>query len=105
MNNSAAALLKKLNITPFEYGMEIVSVYSAGSMLDASVVSITPDSILAKFSSCVSNISAMSLALNLPNACSIPHMISNSFKNICAISLESGFEIEAMKNLSTAAPV
>lgn len=105
VNNSAAALLKKLNITPFEYGMEIIGVYSAGSILDASIVSITPDSILAKFSTCVSNISAMSLALNMPNACSIPHMIANSFKNICAISMESGFEIEAMKNMSAAAPV
>jgi hypothetical protein len=32
-------------------------------------------------------------------------MIANSFKNICAISMESGFEIEAMKNMSAAAPV
>lgn len=44
----------------------------------------------------------MSLALNLPTAASVPHMIANTFKNICAISIESGFEIEAMKNLSSA---
>jgi large subunit ribosomal protein LP0 len=43
----------------------------------------------------------MSLALNLPTAVSVPHMIANSFKNICAISLESGFEIDAMKNMSS----
>lgn len=104
VNNSGAALLKKLNITPFEYGMELIGVYSNGSILTPDIVSITPDSILEKFQSAVTNISAMSLQLNLPTAASVPHMIANAFKNVCAISLESGFEIEAMKNMSAAAP-
>lgn len=105
VTNSAAVLLKKLNITPFEYGMELIGVYSNGSILSPEIVSITPDSIVERFQTAVSNISAMSLALNLPTAASVPHMIANSFKNICAISLESGFEIEAMKNMSSAPAV
>lgn len=105
VNNSGAALLKKLNITPFEYGMELIGVYSNGSILTPDIVSITPDSIVERFQSAVNNIAAMSLQLNLPTAVSVPHMIANAFKNVCAISLESGFEIEAMKNLSAAAPV
>lgn len=104
VNNSGAALLKKLNITPFEYGMELIAVYSNGSILTPDIVAITPDSIVERFQSAVNNIAAMSLQLNLPTAVSVPHMIANAFKNVCAISLESGFEIEAMKNLSAAAP-
>lgn len=103
VTNSAAVLLQKLNITPFEYGMELVGVYSDGSILSPEIVSITPSMILEKFSSAVNNVTAMSLSLNLPTVLSVPHMISNSFKNICAISIESGFEIEAMKNLTAAA--
>lgn len=46
VNNSAAALLKKLNITPFEYGMELIGVYSNGSILSPEIVSLTPAVIL-----------------------------------------------------------
>lgn len=102
VNNSAAVLLKKLNITPFEYGMELVSVYSNGSILSPEIVSITPDSIVERFQSAVQNIASMSLALGMPNAASVPHMIANTFKTVCAISMESGFDIEAMKNMSSA---
>jgi len=59
-------LLKKLNITPFEYGMELVGVYDNGSILDPEIVSITPSSILEKFRVGVNNIAALSLELNIP---------------------------------------
>jgi large subunit ribosomal protein LP0 len=49
VNSSAAVLLKKLNITPFEYGMELVGVYSNGSILSPEIVAITPDSIIERF--------------------------------------------------------
>lgn len=43
---AAAALLKKLNVTPFTYGMELLEVYDNGSIISADVVSITPDDIV-----------------------------------------------------------
>jgi len=49
VTSAAAALLKKLNITPFTYGMELEGVYDDGSILDPSVVSITPDDIVSRF--------------------------------------------------------
>lgn len=104
VNNSASVFLKKMNITPFEYGMEMIGVYSDGAILTPEMVNMTPEVVLQKFSKNVSNIAAMSLNLNIPTLASVPHLIANSFKNICAISIESKFDIEAMKNLS-AAPV
>lgn len=104
VTTAGAVLLKKLNITPFEYGMELVTVYSDGSILDPAVVNITPSVILEKFSQNVQNITAMSLGLNIPTELSVPHSIANAFKNVCAISLEVKFEIEAMKNLKQAGP-
>lgn len=41
----------------------------------------------------------MSLELGIPTEASVPHMIANAFKNVAAISLETGFEIEALKNM------
>lgn len=46
----------------------------------------------------------MSLQLNIPTTASIPHLIANGFKNVCAIAIENDFEIKAMSNLR-AAPV
>ena len=94
VTNSASALLKKLNITPFDYGMELVGVYDNGSILSPEIVSITPDIILQMFTKNAQNIAALSLALNIPTQASIPHLIANGFKNIAAISLETNFKIK-----------
>jgi large subunit ribosomal protein LP0 len=104
VNNSASVFLKKMNITPFEYGMEMIGVYSDGAILSPEMVNMTPEVVLQKFTQNASNIASMSLQLNIPTLASVPHLIANSFKNVCAIALENAFEIKAMSNLR-AAPV
>jgi len=47
--NSEAVLLQKLNIRPFEFGMEVKFVYDDGSILTPEVFKMSPDDILAKF--------------------------------------------------------
>lgn len=46
VNNSASVFLKKMNITPFEYGMEMVGVYSDGAILSPEMVNMTPELVL-----------------------------------------------------------
>ena len=46
---SQAALLQKLDIEPFTYGMVLKSVYDSGSLFDAKVLDITDDVLAAKF--------------------------------------------------------
>lgn len=87
---SEAALLKKLNLKPFAYGMTINSVYSDGSILPKEVLSIDPSSLLGKFSNGIKNIAGLSLQAGYPIEATIPLIIGNSFKNIAALSLESG---------------
>jgi hypothetical protein len=38
--------LKKMNITPFEYGMEMIGVYSEGVILSPEMVNMTPEVVL-----------------------------------------------------------
>lgn len=104
VTSAASALLKKLNITPFTYGMELVGVYDNGSIIDPEVVSITPSDIITKFTQNVSNLTSMSLALNIPTQLSVPHMIANSFKNVAAIALETDYDLAILKTLQSAAP-
>jgi large subunit ribosomal protein LP0 len=88
---SEAALLKKLNIKPFEYGMKIFKVFDDGAILPDELITFDPSSLLPKFGSGVRNLAALSLSAGLPIAATIPLIISQAFKNIAALSLESGY--------------
>jgi len=84
---SQAALLQKLGIEPFTYGMSMKSVYDNGSLFDAKVLDITDDLLASKFASAVSALAAISLAVGYPTQASIPHSICNAFTSILSVSL------------------
>jgi large subunit ribosomal protein LP0 len=85
---SQAALLQKLNIEPFTYGLVLKAVYDNGSLFDAKVLDITDDVLAAKFAGAIQNIAALSLALGYPTQASVPHSIANAFKAIVSITVE-----------------
>lgn len=84
---SQAALLQKLNIEPFTYGLILRSVYDNGSVFDAKVLDVTDDVLAAKFTSALSILASISLSLGYPTQASIPHSIANAFKAILAVTL------------------
>lgn len=88
VGNSEAALLQKLNINPFTYGLIISSVYDNGSLFDPAVLDLTDDDLCAKFMAGVRNVAAISLEIGLPTMASIPHSIANAFKTLVAIAVE-----------------
>ncbi len=105
VGESQAALLQKLKILPFSYGMKVVKVYEAGAVFDADVLDISPEIVLAKFSAGVATLAAASLALGYPTKASAVHSINNAFKALLAISLGTDYKIkqvaafeEALKN-------
>ena len=90
---SEAALLKKLNFKPFEYGMKVHSVYDDGAILPEEVLTLDPASLLTKFQTGAKNILGLSLSTGITISATIPLIIGNAFKNIAALSLESGYII------------
>jgi large subunit ribosomal protein LP0 len=104
IGNSEAAILQKLNIKPFAFGMEILFVYDDGSILTPDVFNQNPDELLGKIRAAASAITAISLAIGEPNALSIPHMIVNGFKNIAAIALETGYPLKQLEGMKAGAP-
>lgn len=84
---SQAALLQKLNIEPFTYGLVLKSVYDNGSLFDAKVLDITDDVLSAQFAAAISAVAALSLALGYPTQASVPHSIANAFKAVVAVTL------------------
>lgn len=105
IGNSEAAILAKLNIKPFSFGMEILYVYDDGAILTPDVFNLDPEALLGKIRRAANSIAAISLAIGQPNVLSIPHMVVNGFKNIASIALETGLPLAILDNLkSSAAP-
>lgn len=84
---SQAALLQKLSIEPFTYGLILKSVYDNGSLFDAKVLDITDDVLAAKFAEAVSQLASLSLVLGYPTQASIPHSIANAFKAVISVTI------------------
>jgi large subunit ribosomal protein LP0 len=101
ITNSQAVLLTKLNIKPFSYGMEIQQVYNDGSIMDRATAAITPEEIIAKFANHSNKVASLSLALGEPNFVSVPHMIANKFKALCAIAVETDLKFKQMESLGS----
>jgi len=84
---SQAALLQKLNIEPFSYGLILKTVYDNGSVFSAKVLDVTEDVLVAKFTDALSRVASLSLALGYPTQASIPHSIANAFKMLLAVTI------------------
>jgi len=97
VTSSHVALLTKLNVLPFFYGFKVTEVYENGTVYNSSILDMSQDDILRKFTSAVSKLSAISLAVGYPTAASIGHVVAGSFAKIIALSLETDLEVEQAK--------
>merc|ERR1719262_552358 len=97
---SAAVLLTKLAIKPFEYGMEVHQVFQDGSVFDAAVLDISPDVLMTKFMAGLANMAAFSREVGIPTDAGLPHMFGNGFRNVAALVADIDFtfkEVEEVK--------
>merc|ERR1719433_1825503 len=82
---SAAVLLTKLSIKPFEYGMEVNQVYQDGSVFAAAVLDISDDVLITKFLAGIANMAAFSREVGIPTEAGLPHMFGNAFRNVASL--------------------
>lgn len=85
---SQAALLVKLGIRPFYYGMVVSKIYENGKVYDASVLDITTDDIASAFYNGLRKVAAFCFTLNYPTIITIPHSMINAYKKTLSIGLE-----------------
>ncbi|GMH04208.1 hypothetical protein Nepgr_006047 [Nepenthes gracilis] len=91
VGSSEAALLAKLGIRPFSYGLTILSAYDNGSVFSPEVLDLTEDDLIEKFATGVSMATALSLAISYPTLAAAPHMFLNAYKNVLAIAVETEY--------------
>lgn len=98
---SEATLLNMLNISPFTYGLGITQVYDQGNTFPPEVLDIGEEQLLAAFSTAVTTIACISLALNFPTIPSVMHSVVNAYKKVLAVAIETEItwpEIEELKD-------
>jgi large subunit ribosomal protein LP0 len=97
VNSSVSALLAKLGIKPFFYGIRVANVYENGDVYSGAVLSLTDEIILEKIVEGIRIVTALGLEIGFPHAGTVPHSIAAGFKNLLAIALEVNWQFaEAM---------
>jgi len=96
---SQVALLNKLNIRPFSYGLVIRKIYDDGSVLSPSILDISQSDIKDILVSAIQNIAAVGLATGIPNKASFPHILADAFKNLLAVAVETSYDFPQAKQI------
>jgi len=96
---SAAALLAKLGIAPFSYGLVPRQIYQNGAMFEPAVLDITDDQILTTFKMGMKNVAAVSLELSMPTMVSVPYTILLAFGNLLAVAAATEFSFKEAEEI------
>ncbi|KAK1311963.1 hypothetical protein QJS10_CPA07g00028 [Acorus calamus] len=91
VGSSEAALLAKLGIRPFSYGLIVLTVYDNGSTFSPEVLDLTEEDLTERFATGVSMVTSLSLALSYPTLAAAPHMFINAYKNVLAVALATEY--------------
>merc|ERR1711957_210724 len=96
---SAAQLLTKLSIKPFNYKMEVEMVFQNGSVFPAAVLKISDDVLISKFLAGINNMAAFSRELGIPTEASLPHAFGNAFRNVAALIADVSFTFKEVEDV------
>lgn len=98
---SEATLLNMLNISPFTFGMGINQIYDQGQTFDSSVLDVEESQLLKAFSTAISTVAQISLAVSYPTLPSVMHSVFNGYKNALAVAVNTDYswpEVEELKD-------
>merc|ERR1719331_1026458 len=99
VGSSEAALLVKLGMKPFTYGLAVKYIYEGG-VFSPDVLKITDEVLMGKMMAGIGKCRELSLGLGLLNSASLAPIVANGFANIVAVALEAEFyEFEQVKQV------
>jgi large subunit ribosomal protein LP0 len=94
---SSVALLSKMNIKPFFFGIETTYVSENGEVYEAKILDISKTDVENLFFKGVKKVAALSMSAEFPTQASLPHSIMNAFKKLIAIALTTDVTFEQAK--------
>jgi large subunit ribosomal protein LP0 len=107
VTSSAVALLSKLNIKPFEYGINVNDIYEDGDVYSAAVLDLNQDDLIQKFGGGVARLAAVSMEIGEINAATVPQSFGKAFSVLIAIAINTDYEfaeLAAVKAKMAAGP-
>jgi len=96
---SQAALLQKMGIMPFQYGLVPVWVFDQGSVFEPKILDISDTEIVGCFLGCLKETVAVSVELNMPTQASVPFSVLLAFTNCLAIAAETEFSFKEAEDM------
>jgi len=98
VGSSEAALLQMLDIKPFTYGLKLVNCWE-GSLFAPEFLDYTEEDLYKSISVGISTVASLSLGLSYPTLPAFRHVVVNGFRNLVAVSLETGYTFKAMEEI------
>ena len=92
VTDSQAALLAKLSIKPFSYGLKVQKVYTEGSVFDVSILDIDDNDLLSRLSGGIATFAALCLGMGYPTQASLVHSINDAYKSVLAIGMGTDYK-------------
>jgi len=88
VTQSHVALLQKLNIRPFSYGIIVTHAGEDGQLYDARLLDLSHNVLLEKFLRGLRHVAYISLALHIPTTASVGPLIMRAYRDVKAITAE-----------------
>jgi len=102
VTTSAVALLSKLGIKPFEFGITVSTVYEDGAVYDAAVLDLNADDLVDKFCGAFAMLAAVSFEIGEVNAATVPHSFGRAFMQLASLAIAAEYDFDAMKAVMAA---
>jgi len=96
---SEAALLQKLKIKPFAYGLQVKQIYESGSVYGPNVLDITNETVVSKIRTAATRIACLSLQIGYPTLPSVPHSLTRAFKNLLSIAVATSINFKQAEDI------
>jgi large subunit ribosomal protein LP0 len=96
---SEAILMTKMGMKPFMYGLKVTHVFDGEGMIDPAILDIDDEDIKACFKEAMGRVAAVGLKIGYPVAPAVPHMFVNAFRNLVALSLETGISFKEAEDI------
>lgn len=96
---SEAALLQKLKIKPFAYGLQVKQIYESGSVYGPNVLDINNDTVISKIRTAATRIACLSLQIGYPTLPSVPHSLTRAFKNLLSIAVATSINFKQAEDI------
>jgi len=95
----AAALLARLKITPFSYGIDVNQVFSGGFVYSASLLDLTDRDVMQRFSAGLNRVAALGLRISYPTIASIPHTLAKAYQNCLGLAVQTSYSFGPVDQL------